>query len=89
MPGARVGFDPGTPSRPLKSVFRRKSREEVRWMRVKMLQQVSGSRDGKDWPAPSEEMTLPDTEGAALCATGMAEPVAQRPKPETRGKGVG
>jgi hypothetical protein len=67
-------------------------------MRVKLKSDVSGTRDGQPWPARGEEVDLPDDEGAALCAAGMAEPVAVKasgqaekavaPKAETR-RGAG
>lgn len=44
-------------------------------MRVRMKLSITGTRDGKDWPAKGEEVDLPDTEGADLCAAGIAEPV--------------
>lgn len=64
-------------------------------MRVKMLKKISGTRNGQDWPAPGEEITLADDEAATLCGQGMAEPVTARAKvekavsrkaPETRGE---
>lgn len=45
-------------------------------MKVRMKVQISGTRDGADWPAPGEVVTLPDFEGARLCANGSAVPVA-------------
>lgn len=53
-------------------------------MRVRMTGTVSGSRNGVDWPARGEELELPDDEGALLCQSGIAEPVADREKPATR-----
>jgi len=63
-------------------------------MRVKIKGDMSGTRDGQPWPTRGEEIDLPDDEGAALCAQGMAEPVAKKdadkvekalaPEPETR-----
>lgn len=44
-------------------------------MRIRMKAQVSGTRNGADWPARGEEMDVTDAEGAAYCAAGMAEPV--------------
>lgn len=41
-------------------------------MLVTMRYQISGSRDGEDWPAPGETIDLPDDEAAELVATGMA-----------------
>lgn len=56
-------------------------------MRVKLLIELSGDRDGRPWPARGEEVDLPDDEGALMCANGYAEPVAERKRPETRSKG--
>lgn len=61
-------------------------------MKVRMKRQISGTRDGVDWPAPGCDLVVPDDEGASLCALGMAEPVAEparaeratAPKPSTR-----
>lgn len=43
-------------------------------MRVKMRGQISGTRDGKDWPAPGEVIDLPDAEAVQLIGQHMAEP---------------
>lgn len=43
---------------------------------------ISGSRDGQDWPPIGECIVVPDAEGADLCGLGYAEPVAETPKPE-------
>jgi hypothetical protein len=45
-------------------------------MRVRMKTDVSGSRDGQAWPKRGETFEVSDAEGADLCASGMAEPVA-------------
>ncbi|MBK7450573.1 MAG: hypothetical protein IPJ47_14590 [Anaerolineales bacterium] len=63
-------------------------------MRVRLLLQLTGTRDGVRWPAPGGEVDLPDREGAKMCASGYAEPVAAKAaaekatarKPETRKK---
>ncbi|MGH3504016.1 MAG: hypothetical protein ACRDQA_24435 [Nocardioidaceae bacterium] len=47
-------------------------------MRVKMKMQMSGSHEGRAWPARGETLTVPDDEGAKLCASGIAEPVAEK-----------
>lgn len=44
-------------------------------MRVKMLVQVSGLRDGQDWPGPGEELDLPEDEARQLIQQAMAAPV--------------
>lgn len=43
-------------------------------MRVRMLQQVSGTRNGEAWPGPTEEIDLPDAEARAAINGGVAEP---------------
>lgn len=55
-------------------------------MKVRMKVSVSGLRNGKNWPEPGKTLTVGDDEGAALCAAGIAEPVAQKPKAETATK---
>jgi hypothetical protein len=46
-------------------------------MRVRMKTDVSGARDGEPWPPRGGTIELPDDEAAQLCASGMAEPVAE------------
>lgn len=60
-------------------------------MKVKLKTQISGTRNGEDWPARGEVISLPDAEAASLCASGLAEPVtddkvekAIAPEPEKR-----
>lgn len=60
-------------------------------MRIRMKLQIVGPRNGADWPAPGEELTVPDSEGADLCRADLAEPVmsdrtekAVAPEPEKR-----
>ncbi|MFD0902337.1 hypothetical protein [Actinomadura sediminis] len=48
-------------------------------MKVRMKVAVSGTRNGRPWPHPGEVVELSDAEGADLCASGVAEPVAERP----------
>jgi hypothetical protein len=43
---------------------------------------ISGNRDGEPWPARGGLIELPDAEGAELCASGSAEPVASERPPE-------
>lgn len=45
-------------------------------MKIRMKADVSGSRNGELWPPRGGTLELPDDEGAALCANGIAEPVA-------------
>lgn len=39
---------------------------------VRMLGQISGTRDGRPWPAPGDTIDLPDDEARDLMATGIA-----------------
>jgi nucleotide-binding universal stress UspA family protein len=45
-------------------------------VRVRMKVEVSGTRNGEKWPPRGSVVELDDTEGASLCAVGLAEPVA-------------
>jgi hypothetical protein len=64
-------------------------------MKVRMRVQVSGQRNGAEWPPVGSVIDLPDDEAAGYCAGGMAEPVttfaeaetAVPPQPEKRGPG--
>jgi hypothetical protein len=38
--------------------------------------EVSGSRDGQPWPKRGETLDVSDAEGAGLCSSGLAVPVA-------------
>ena len=51
-------------------------------MRIKMKALITGTRDGEDWPLPGAEIDVPDAEGASLCASGHATPVAVPEKTE-------
>lgn len=42
-------------------------------MRIVMRVQITGTRNGADWPAPGGVIDLPSEEAAALCASGLAE----------------
>lgn len=59
-------------------------------VKVEMKARITGTRDGVEWPELGQTLTVPDAEGADLCAAGLAVPVAQEPrkavaaKPETR-----
>jgi hypothetical protein len=46
-------------------------------MRVRLRHQISGTRDGAEWPAPGDTIALPDDEARALITTGAAEEVAE------------
>ncbi|MGW1498924.1 hypothetical protein ACWCQW_10190 [Streptomyces mirabilis] len=45
-------------------------------MIVRIKGDISGSRNGAPWPKRGETMELPDDEGTALCASGLAVPAA-------------
>jgi hypothetical protein len=45
-------------------------------VKVRIKGDISGSRDSVPWPKRGETMELPDDEGAALCASGLAVPAA-------------
>lgn len=47
-----------------------------------MLENVTGTLDGKRWPPKGEVVEVPDRIGAHECANGRAEPVAEVAKPE-------
>lgn len=60
-------------------------------MRIRMKGVIAGPRNGVDWPPVGGELDVPDEEGASLCASGLAEPVAVvkeeravAPEPEKR-----
>jgi len=65
--------------------------------KVEMLFQISGTRDGVDWPAAGGVIDVPEQEAADLIANGFArqpegksvkaepEKATARRKPETRG----
>jgi hypothetical protein len=44
-------------------------------MRVRLLGDISGTRDGVNWPPRGSEIDLPDDEAVNLCGQGMAVPV--------------
>lgn len=41
-------------------------------MRVLLVHQISGARDGQGWPAPGTEIDLPDAEARSLISSGSA-----------------
>lgn len=53
-------------------------------MKVRMLRQIQGLRNGVRYPAIGGELVVDDREGANLCANGYAEPVAVVAEPEKR-----
>lgn len=42
-------------------------------MKVRLLEQISGTRDGAPWPAPGTEVEVSDSEGRSLISGGSAE----------------
>lgn len=42
-------------------------------MKVRMVAQISGTRDGRDWPAPGGVIDLPEDEANTLIGHAMAE----------------
>lgn len=44
-------------------------------MRVLLLGEVSGTRDGQAWPPRGTEIDLPEDEAVRLCENKMARPV--------------
>ena len=50
-------------------------------MKVTMRAEISGTRNGVDWPKKGGEIDLPDQEAADMCAAGLAEPVAAPEQP--------
>lgn len=44
-------------------------------MKVILTTSISGTRDGKDWPARGSEVDLPDAEAADMLAAGLAKPI--------------
>jgi hypothetical protein len=54
---------------------------------VKMLAQITGTREGVAWPAAGGRVELPDREAAKLCEAGLAMPVrSDEDDVEKRGK---
>lgn len=47
-------------------------------MLIRMLIDMSGTRDGEPWPAKGEEAELPTAAAAHLVASGVAEQVTER-----------
>lgn len=45
-------------------------------MKIEMKIQMSGTRDGVDWPAPGETITVPDHEAEVLIAQKSAVPAS-------------
>lgn len=51
-------------------------------MQVRLRVDLTGLRDGAPWPPRGHLLDLPDDEAAALCAAGIADPVASERPPE-------
>ena len=51
-------------------------------MIVTMLRQLSGTRDGVDWPAPGESIDLTDDEAATLIDLKLAKAADEAPADE-------
>ncbi len=47
-------------------------------MKVRLTQQITGTRDGQPWPAAGEEIDLPESEALALLQGGTARAVDSR-----------
>lgn len=57
-------------------------------MRVEMRAQISGTRNGEDWPAPGVLIDVPEVEAADLIRSGLAvESAALDTTPVKRGPG--
>lgn len=52
-------------------------------MRVAMTVQITGTRDGRDWPAPGGVIDVPEAEAADLIRAGLATAVQGRPSVPT------
>jgi len=46
-------------------------------MRIKLLAEITGTRNGVPWPKRGEEVDLPDEEATTMVAVGMAEAVGK------------
>jgi len=47
-------------------------------MKVRLVSAISGTRDGKPWPAAGEEIDLPDAEAVAMLQNGSAKAVGEK-----------
>ena len=48
-------------------------------MKVKLLAQISGTRDGEGWPAPGTVIDLPDDEATSMINSGLCAAVVGAP----------
>jgi hypothetical protein len=46
-------------------------------VRVLLTGDISGTRDGQEWPPRDSVVDLPDAEATQLCQLGMARPVVE------------
>lgn len=53
-------------------------------MKVKVLQQITGTRDGKRWPPVGETMDLPPAEAEAYVRQRYVEAVEEKPTPKKK-----
>lgn len=51
-------------------------------MKVQMIAQLSGTRNGQDWPLPGEVIDLPADEAAQLVANRLAREPEVEPREE-------
>lgn len=52
-------------------------------MKVRLIVELSGARNGQPWPGRGEVVDLPADEAQELVVSRIAEPVAEEPQPET------
>lgn len=52
-------------------------------MKVRMIADVSGTRDGQDWPKRGEVVEFPDSEAADLIAANIAVEHVEEPPVES------
>jgi hypothetical protein len=77
--GDRLGV-PGR-DRPVTRAFHYPRRSP---MLIKLTTQITGTRDGVDWPAVGETIDVPDSEAADMIAAGLAVEV-EAPKTTKKG----
>lgn len=53
-------------------------------MLITMTAQITGTRNGVEWPAIGAAFEVPDLEAADLIAAGLAEAAAQQPAPSRK-----
>lgn len=55
-------------------------------MRIRMLVEMTGTRDGQPWPAKGKEADLPTAAAAHLVSAGVAERVDEGKPPRKGGR---